>query len=56
MPRKISKKSQSMRQLWSYSDDQKITTKVPKLNPKYRASMGKKSQKIHTGAEEERRN
>ena len=38
--------------LWSYSDHQKIPTKVPKLNRKYRGSIGKKSQKILTGAEE----
>ena len=42
--------------LRSYSGYQKITTKVLKHNQMYRASIGKKSQKIHTGAEEEWRN
>ena len=37
--------------LWSNSSYQKIPTKVPKLNWKYRTSIGKKSQKIDTGAE-----
>ena len=31
--------------LWSYSSYEKIRTKVPKLNRKYRAFVGKKSQK-----------
>ena len=39
--------------LWSYNGYQKILNKVPKLSRKYRASMGKKSPKIYTGAEEE---
>ena len=42
--------------LRSYSGYQKFTTKVSKHNQMYRASIGKKSQKIHTGAEEEWRN
>ena len=41
--------------LWSYSGHKEIPTKVPKPNQKYRVSMGKRSQKVHTEAEEEGR-
>ena len=39
--------------LQSYSGYQKIPTKVPTFNRKYRASMGKKLQKIYAGTEED---